>query len=186
MLDEAVCDEEVVHMVRAGDVDAFGTLVHRYEPKMKRYARKFLSSQEDIEDLVQEVFIKAYTNLQSFDVNLRFSPWIYRIAHNTFVNELKKKSRFSFSVFEPDVLLPQLASVETADASALAYETKQEMEKNLGQLKIKSREVLILHYFEDLSYREISDVLQIPVTTVGVRIMRAREQLKQLINTTHE
>jgi len=186
MLDETVSDEDIVQLVKAGDVDAFGDLVVRYEPKMKRYARKFLSNQEDIEDLVQEVFIKAYTNLQSFDTDLRFSPWLYRIAHNSFVNELKKKSRMGFGVFEADLLLPQLAASETADEQAIDHETKEVMEQNLEKLAPKYREILVLHYFEELRYQEISDVLQIPVTTVGVRIMRARVKLKEAIEKMYE
>src|SRR6185369_748076 len=71
----------------------FGLLVERYEGKLLRYGRKFINSQEDIEDIVQDVFISAYQNIQSFDSSLRFSPWIYRIAHNAFVNALKAKDR---------------------------------------------------------------------------------------------
>lgn len=179
-------DEEIAIAVQSGDIDVFGELVHRYEAKMQRYARKFLSSQEDIEDLVQDVFIKAYTNMQSFDTNFRFSPWLYRIAHNTFVNELKRKSRFGLGVFEADVLLPQLPSKESADTLVLENELKAEMEKTLADLSPKYREVLILHYFEDFSYQEISDILQIPVTTVGVRIMRAKQKIKPSLKAAYE
>ncbi len=174
-------DEIIALAVQAGDIEAFGELVARYEDKLKRYARKFLAREEEIEDLVQDVFIKAYTNINSFDIKLRFSPWIYRIAHNTFVNELKRKSRYGFDFFEADVLLPLLPAPERADDEVLSDELRLEIDKSLKSLPPKYREVIILHYFEDLSYQEISDILKIPVTTVGVRMTRARAKLKEEI-----
>ena len=96
MLDEELSDEQIAQRVKDGDNEAFGLFVERYEKKLTRYGGKFLSRTEDIQDVVQDVFIKAYQNMQSFDASLRFSPWIYRIAHNTFVNELRKNSRRPF------------------------------------------------------------------------------------------
>ena len=172
-------DEVITRRILDGDIELFGELISRYEAKLKRYARKFLSRPDDIEDLVQDVFIKAYTNIQSFDVTLRFSPWIYRIAHNTFVNELKRKGKYGSSFFDSETILPFIQGDETADKETLSDERKVEVEALLETLSPKYREVIVLHYFEDLSYLEISDVLQISVSAVGVRITRAREQLKK-------
>lgn len=171
-------DEVVAVAVQNGDIDAFGALMHRYEAKLKRYGRKFLARSEDIDDLVQDVFIKTYENIQSFDSSHRFSPWIYRIAHNAFVNELRRKSRFGLGSFDPDVILPLIPAKESTDDKALASELRLEMDSLVEELPVKYREVVVLFYFEDLTYQEISDVLQIPVTTVGVRMLRAREKLK--------
>lgn len=173
-------DELIAAAVQMGDVDAFGELMDRYEAKLKRYGRKFLARQNDIEDLVQDVFIKAYEHMQSFDTSLRFSPWIYRIAHNLFVNELKRKSKYSIAAFDPDVILPFLPAKETADSDLLDSESKEEIDKLIGALPVKYREVVVLHYLEEMSYQEISDILQIPVNTVGVRMTRARHKLKGL------
>ena len=84
MLDglENLSDEEIAQKVQANDTDAFGVLVFRYEDKMLRYARRFLFDYHDSEDVVQNVFIKAFTNINSFDYKRKFSPWLYRIAHN--------------------------------------------------------------------------------------------------------
>src|SRR6185369_16155577 len=79
-------DEQIVEEVQKGDTDAFGVLVERFEPKLLRYGRKFLATEEDIEDIAQDVFLSAYKNIQSVDTSLKFSPWIYRIAHNAFAN----------------------------------------------------------------------------------------------------
>lgn len=172
-------DETIVTAVQSGDHDAYGELIARYEAKLRRYARKFLSVDHEIEDLVQDVFIKAYTNIQSFNTTQRFSPWIYRIAHNTFVNELKRKGRYGFSILDADTILPLVPAKETADEDTLFSELSLEIEALLATLPPKYREVIILHYFESLSYQEISDVLKIPVTTVGVRMSRARTKLKE-------
>lgn len=178
---EARSDEVVAAQVQAGDAEAYGVLIDRYEAKLSRYARRFLSRPDDITDLVQDVFTRAYVNLQSFDVTQRFSPWIYRIAHNLFVNELRRKERRGgFGVFDADVILPQLPARETADEDTLRAELSIELRQLIDDLKPKYREVVLLFYYEDLSYEEISQVLQIPKTTVGVRITRARTQLQAL------
>lgn len=181
-MNEAQSDEQIALLVQKGEIDAFGELVSRYEAKLKRYARKFLSREEDIEDLVQDVFIKSYEHIQSFDAKMRFSPWIYRIAHNTFVNELRRKSRYGLGLFDADAILPLVPGKETADAEALSSEVRAEIEKHLAMLAPKYREVIVLHYFEELSYQEISDILTVPVNTVGVRMTRARAQLKKVIS----
>ena len=178
-------DEIIAAAVQAGDVDAFGTLMERYEAKLKRYGRKFLAREEDITDLVQDVFIKSYEHIQSFQTDKRFSPWIYRIAHNVFVNELKRKSRYG-SVFDADVLLPLMAAKETTDQAALDADLERELDAHLTKLSAKYREVLVLHYYEDLSYQEISDILHIPITTVGVRMTRARAKLKTLLPAANQ
>ena len=175
-------DEKIAEAIQSGEAEAFGEITSRYELKLKRYARRFLSLKEDVDDLVQDVFIKAYTNIQSFDPSLRFSPWIYRIAHNTFVNELKRKQRVGFGVFDADIVLPFLPAKETSDADTLNEELKVEMEKVIDKLSPKYREVVVLHYYEELSYAEISDVLRISVSSVGVRMTRARQKLRELYN----
>lgn len=172
-------DESIAVAVQKGDKDAFAELVFRYEEKLRRYARKFLNTGHEIDDLVQDVFIKAYTNIKSFDAGQRFSPWVYRIAHNTFVNELKRKGRYGHGFLDADTILPLMPAKETADRDALFDEVSSEIESLLTGLSAKYREVVILHYFESLSYQEISDVLKIPVTTVGVRMSRARKKMKE-------
>lgn len=180
-----ISDEQIVQAIQTGSIDEFGILIERYEAKLKRYAQKFLSRPDDIEDLVQDVFIKSYTNIQSFDPTLRFSPWIYRIAHNVFVNELRRSERHGYSLFDVDTLLPQLSAKETADEQAFSDELSAQMDDLLIQLKPKYREVIVLFYYQELSYQEISNVLKIPTTTVGVRISRARKQLQALYQSSN-
>lgn len=176
-------DEEVAAAVQRGDSESFRILVERYEPKMVRYAKRFFFDGDEGKDLVQEVFIKAYVNIQSFDASRRFSPWIYRIAHNEFVNNIKRrqKERDNISLFDFDVLFPHLTAKETADDGFNKAEVKRMLDRSLDTLGAKYREPLVLYYFEDMDYREIADILHIPVSTVGVRLQRGRAMLKKIV-----
>jgi RNA polymerase sigma-70 factor (ECF subfamily) len=173
-------DEQLALAVQEGDSEKFGELVERYDAKLLRYARKFLLDPDDAQDIVQDIFIKAYENLQSFDATRKFSPWIYRIAHNEFVNALKKReSRRTVFTIDFDTLFPHLQAVDTADSAALERDTRETIEKHLDKLDPKYREPLILYYLESMDYREIADILRIPISTVGVRLARARAMLKK-------
>lgn len=175
-------DEEIAALVQGGDVEAFGEIIRRYEPKMLRYAKKFLFAPEDGKDQVQEVFLKAYMNIKSFDISRKFSPWIYRIAHNEFINAIKKSRRLPVFSFDFDTLFPHPAAKETADKDITASEIKNLLDTSLQKINPKYRELLVLYYFEEMDYQEIAEVLQIPIGTVGVRLKRGREQLKKIIS----
>jgi RNA polymerase sigma-70 factor (ECF subfamily) len=173
-------DEAVVRKVQGGDTEAFGTLVERYQGKLERYARKFIRDLDDSKDIVQEVFIKAYENIQSFDAARRFSPWIYRIAHNEFVNAIKKRSRGPIFGVDLDVVFPHLTGEESADASALEKDLRRELDEYLDELDPKYKEPLVLYYFEGLSYKDMADILRIPTSTVGVRLARGKAMLQKI------
>lgn len=173
-------DEELALRVQAGDQESFRMLLERYEPKIRRYARRFLVDGDDIDDQVQETFIQAYTNIKGFNPSRPFSPWLYRIAHNQCVNALKKKKRFLlFSFFDSDTLFPQLVAKERSDGAILGAEVKKTLDACLDALEPKYREPLVLYYFEELTYKEIADVMRIPVSTVGVRISRGKQLAKK-------
>jgi len=174
-------DEEIARLVQSGNFHSFGLLMERYQPKLLRYARKFVNDGEEAQDLVQEVFIKAYTNIKSFDADRRFSPWIYRIAHNEFINSLRKKSKQIVFPFDLDVLFPHPVSKETADGDLNRQELKDFLNSHLDKLNPKYREPLVLYYLEELDYKEIAEILEVPVSTVGVRLKRGRTMLKKLM-----
>lgn len=174
-----ISDEDIARQVQNGDAESFGELVRRYERKILRYAEKFLL-QDSAEDLAQEVFIKAYRNIQSFNPGLKFSPWLYRIAHNEFINELERRQRRPLSFFDPDTLFPHPVAPETAERETELAQIRQQLEFGLGSLAAKYREALILYFLEELSYKEIADVLKIPIATVGVRISRAKTALREI------
>lgn len=176
-------DEEIVILVQNGNKDAYGEILNRFEPKIKRYAYRFFRDKEEVTDMVQDVFIKAYVNLQSFDATQKFNPWIYRIAHNEFVNRIAWKSIRKFVPIDSDELIPlAISAPEDVMRDALKEDDKRIMEQYLSQLDDKYKTPIILFYYDDLSYEEISDILQIPPNTVGVRIKRAKDKLKEIIS----
>ncbi|MFA7285794.1 MAG: RNA polymerase sigma factor [Candidatus Paceibacterota bacterium] len=174
-------DEEIVIEIKNGDTEKFGILISRYVEKLKRYARKFMQDRVDIEDLVQDVFIKSFQNIQSFDESRKFSPWIYRIAHNEFVNQIRKKITQKILPIDFDTFFPHPEAFEKADTDTEAFFTEKILEEYLNKLDPKYREVLVLYFYEEMDYKQIGEVLAIPVSTVGVRIIRAKEKLKVLI-----
>lgn len=178
-------DEAVATRVQKGEAEAFGVLVERYEDKLMRYARKFLRDPDDAKDIVQEAFIKAYENIRSFDISRRFSPWIYRIAHNEFVNAIKKRSRGPVFGIDLDVVFPHLAAAETADDAALEKDMRATLDNCLDELDPKYREPLVLYYYEGLSYKDMSDILHIPTSTVGVRLARGKAMLQKVAAKKH-
>jgi RNA polymerase sigma-70 factor (ECF subfamily) len=172
-------DEEIALRVQGGDTEAFGLLVERYEAKLIRYGGKFLPDRADIDDLVQDIFIRAYENIQSFDATLRFSPWIYRVAHNTFVNALRSRSRSRIFAMDLDTISPHFLAHHDEDPERDQQYMRQAIEKGLESISVKYREVLILYYLEGLSYKEIADVLRVPVGTVAIRLSRAKAAIKE-------
>jgi RNA polymerase sigma-70 factor, ECF subfamily len=172
-------DEQIAKRVQNGDKDAYGILIDRYNAKIERYAKRFMSDEEDIVDLVQDVFVKAYVNINSFNTEMRFSPWIYRIAHNIFVNKLAWKSVRKLVSIDTDEFFPStLAASEDVEREVARAADKLAIEKVLNCLDDKYKTPIILFYFEEMSYEEISEVMQIPVNTVGIRIKRAKDKLR--------
>lgn len=170
-------DQEIVAMVVGGDKDAFALLVDRYQDKLLRYAYSIVHDNFASSDVVQNSFIKAYVNLNSYNPGLSFSSWVYRIVHNEAINYIKKHRREltaddeNWSSSLPDLTRSVSDEVESKMLSDKA-------KKIIGQLPIKYREPLVLYYYSNQSYQEISDILKIPVVTVGTRINRAKKRLK--------
>ena len=174
-------DEELAALAQGNNEDAFGVLMERYQSRLLRYGMKFLSDNSHIEDIVQDVFIKAYQNILSFDTARKFSPWIYRIAHNDLVNALRKKHREPLAFVDFDTLVAHPAykydPVRDEDLGMM----KKIIAAGLETIPSHYKEIIILYFIEELSYQEIADVLHIPTGTVGIRLRRGKEALKKII-----
>ncbi len=176
MPEQEPTDEQVVARIQNGEAEMFEVVVARYEPKLKRYASKFIKSHTDTEDLLQDVFIKAYRNIQSFDTSRKFSSWIYRIAHNEFINFIKKRRIETVPIFDTDIIIPYRQNFnEELDRA----DVKKILDQSLDKLDLKYSEPILLYYLEEFSYQEISDILHIPIATVGVRISRGKKILQE-------
>lgn len=175
-------DEELASL-SLKDQDFFYCLLHRYEDKLSRYlSRVFFFSPHDIEDVLQESFLKIYKNLNEFDSSLKFSSWAYRITHNeavSFLRKVKSKSGKDSILSEDDS--EKISSDINLEIELDRKYDKEEIAKVLEELKEKYREVLVLKYLEDKSYEEISDIVKKPVGTVATLISRAKKQFKKII-----
>lgn len=180
-------DETIARRVQQGEIDAFSLLMERYEKKIIRYGKKFLSCSDDIKDIAQEIFTKAFVNIRSFDCKRKFSPWLYRIAHNEFVNALKKKKSEKIAFVDFDVFFPHPAAKESADGDVDRADLRRWLDRGLDKLPAKYREPLVLYYFEEMNYREIADIMRLPVSTVGIRLQRGKALMKKhLESEKHE
>ncbi len=161
----------------------FGNIVERYQARLRRYITRLgVKNPDDQEDVLQEIFIKIYRNLNSFDPGLSFSSWVYRIAHNEAISWYRKlKVRpEGYLVADPDILLGLLAHDGEDPESRIEREQNAEIvQRALENLDEKYRVVLVLRYFEHLEYEDISDVLKVPVGTVGTLVHRAKKQLRR-------
>ncbi|MBN1778927.1 MAG: sigma-70 family RNA polymerase sigma factor [Candidatus Buchananbacteria bacterium] len=176
-------DNQLVALTLANQ-DNFLYLVNRYDQKILRYILRISNVDADsAQDLLQEIFIKAYQNLNSFDQNLKFSSWLYRIAHNHVISSFRKNQARpqTFSLEVNEQILENLADDSSVVQKIDQQFLRDHLEKILNRLDKKYREVIILRYFEDKDYKEISDIIRKPVGTVGTLINRAKKQIEEII-----
>lgn len=178
-------DIDVVKMTLV-DPNQYGIIIERYEARLKRYiARLGVRNSDDQLDVLQEIFIKAYRNLNSFDVSLSFSSWIYRIAHNEAISFYRKKNvrPEGHLVGDGEEILGFLSSNQ--EGEEVIFDTSinaEEINRALMLLDPKYREPIILRFFEHKEYDEISDILQIPIGSVGTLLHRGKKQLANVLN----
>lgn len=179
-------DEAIVAEALA-DKERFALLISRYEAKLSRYLERLgLSVAEDREDVLQNAFIKAYRNLQSFDPSLTFSSWMYRIAHNEAMSFFRtRRARPSVVLDEAGQALLAEMRDEGADTAARAEArlTAASLGRALAELAPQYRDVLTLRFFEERSYSDISDILEVPVGTVSTLIHRAKKELRAKLSS---
>jgi len=180
-----VTDEQIVRRALA-DKEEFALLITRYERKLARYLERLgVPAREDREDILQNAFIKAYRNLNSFDPELSFSSWMYRIVHNeamSFFRARRARPTVHYDE-EGNTLLAEMKD-DAADASAISdlRLSSAELEKALAVLPARYRDVLLLRFFEDRSYTEMSDILELPVGTISTLIHRAKRALRESLS----
>ncbi|MFA7141842.1 MAG: sigma-70 family RNA polymerase sigma factor [Candidatus Paceibacterota bacterium] len=176
-------DEEVTKLALE-DQKYFIILVKRYQEKLYRYISRISNfNEQEKEDILQDVFVKVYVNLNSFNPNLKFSSWVYRITRNEVINNFRKFQR-----------RPQIARIDPEDDFMTRIRCGLDLEREidnkldidylkeiLNEINDKYKEVLILKFLEEKDYREISDILKIPMGTVATYISRGKKELRQKI-----
>jgi RNA polymerase sigma-70 factor, ECF subfamily len=173
-------DGELARLAKAGDVRAFEALVVKHQRRIARHVARFVKSADDVEDVVQDVFVRAYRGLASFRGDSLFYSWLYRIASNAALNHLRRAPHeVLLGDDSPDEraseFAPGVSDAAQPDRTLMAEQIAEAVQRALAKLQPQLAEALILFEVEKKSYADIAEMLQIPIGTVRTRIFRARE-----------
>lgn len=171
-----IADERLVELIRTGQHELYAQIIKRYQAKLIRYVEYLITDSALSSDAVQESLSKAYINLHGFNTQKKFSSWIYRIAHNEAMSIIKK-----YRLHQDLELASELSDQQiNIEEDFVRKESIAQVKRCLGQIPLLYREPLSLFYLEEKSYQEISDILHIPIGTVGTRINRAKIIAKKI------
>ena len=185
-------NEQLVDQALAGDRTAFEDLVRRHQRPLVNHLFRLIGHREEAMDLAQEVFIKVYVSLDSFDPRYRFTTWMYRIASNCAIDWLRKKrlQTCSISATQPDGDRRDAPEEQFASSTPLpdqwlrANELKTRLEAALEKLPADYRQLILLRHRQHCRYDEIARILSLPIGTVKNRIFRARQLLRRELGDT--
>lgn len=181
---EALIKKRIKQVIK-GDQDAFAEIVEIYSNSIYQLGYRMLGNRHEAEDIAQEAFIRAYVNIKSFNQDLKFSTWLFRIATNLCIDRIRKKKPDYYLDAEVSgtdglTMYSQLASNSPLPEIELeSLELQESVQKEILKLPEKYRSVIVLKYIEELSLNEISEILDLPLGTVKTRIHRGREALRQ-------
>ncbi len=178
-------DSALIEVIQHQNREAYRELFRRYQKKLFLYIYHLTRDRDETEDILQNVFTKTYKNIEHFDLDRKFSSWIYRIAHNEAVNFLKRKSK-RYTVSWEDITtskdkLDTASDDEPIEDRWLHQEITKEIDEALKKLPQQYQLVLNLRYFREYSYDQISKILGKPVNTVGTLINRAKHKLLEVV-----
>ena len=182
----APTDVELVRSALRGSQDAYRDLVVRFERPIFGLVLRMVRDRSVAEELAQEVFLKAFQALDSFDQKRKFSSWLFKIAHNRAIDHLRRARHEMVPLETEEEGLDPIATVaapdgESPEAATVRGGLMAAFEEALGELRPQYREVLLLRFREGLSYEEISEVCELPMGTVKTHIHRARKALAQAL-----
>ena len=194
---EREIDQVLVEKAQKGDKQAFGVLVEKYNKKLFRLLSRMVRDQSEIEDIVQDSFIKAYRAINNFRGDSAFYTWLYRIGVNTAKNHLMALSRRPKAMNDVELEdienfddAGDLRSYETPESALMTKEIAATVNETIEQLPEELKSAITLREIDGLSYEEIAEIMDCPIGTVRSRIFRAREsiaeKLKPLIETSNK
>lgn len=179
---DSLSDKEIIELSLKEDVEYFRCIYERYAPRLKAYISKISGfSKEQIEDILQDAFIKVWKNIHAYDDSMKFSSFLYRIVHNETVSQWRKQKVMSKTLdsMTQEIKVDSFEHEPNINGDS-QDEKKKNIEKILKLLPDKYREVLILKFLENMDYEEISNILMIPEGTVATRINRAKKAFAKI------
>lgn len=183
-------ETRLAKLARNGDRRAFAELVDLYKDKIYHLAYRMLGNKQEAEDIVQETFLRLYSNLHRYDDTQKFSTWIFRIGTNLCIDRLRKR-KLTYSLDaevtdgEGNDYYAMMSSDEyTPEKQVIVSETQRHIRKVIDNMPDKYKSIIVLRYLQDLSLQEISDVLGLPITTIKTRLHRGREYLRKKLDAS--
>lgn len=172
----------LVNRAKAGDTRAFEALVNQHARYVYTLTNRLLSNSQEAEDLAQETFIRAWSNLSKFRGDAQFRTWLYRIATNLCYNRLPRLKQ-ELSALDPDDSLMLSDKMPRAEQQVIRAEQQAELKDVIDTLPESYRLLVVLRHVHDLSYAEIAQVTDLPLGTVKTGIFRARKMLKERLES---
>jgi len=171
-------EESLIKRIAAGEKEFFGELVLRHQDFIFNVVKSYVRFEEEARDITQDVFLKAYENIEKFRGDSKFSSWLYRIAYNLSINwseRVKGRETQLDEGFAETIPEEASAADELFDRELVLSRIKEIIE----EIPLKYKVVIKLYYFEEKSYQEIADTLEIPINTVKIQLLRAKELIRK-------
>lgn len=184
-LDSRKEDAGLIHEALRGNQVAYKNLMKKYHDPIFHLIARIIRNKEQVEDLTQETFVKAFASLRSFNEEFAFSTWLYKIATNSSIDHIRKKKLDTFSIDKPIALEESDYTFELPDSTyepdkrIIQHQRAKLIEEAIEKLPEKYRRVIILRHSEERDYAEIAKMLKLPIGTVKAHIFRARELLNK-------
>ena len=178
---DAPADRDLILRVRRGEVEAFGELAGRYQQSVFNVCYRVLQDRRDAEDLAQEALMRGYEQLDRYDIDRPFGPWIHRVAANLAINTLRgRKQEFELDEAEGQ---PEQTAFVHPEASLLQKERSADIQAALAQLPPVYRAAIELRHFQEMDYEQMAAALGVPLNTARSHLYRARRMLAEIIGT---
>ncbi len=180
-------DLQLIEEALSGNQTSYARLMKKYYPLIHNLVYRMISKKEDVEDLTQEAFIKAFNSLQNFDRQFAFSTWLFKIATNNAIDYLRKKKLFTFSIDKDfgsddnDMKFEIPDSEHKPDTVIMDAQLRKVLDEAIELLPPKYKQVIVMRHKQELEYEEIAKELKIPLGTVKAHIFRGREMLNKFL-----
>ena len=180
-------DAELVRRILAGQGEHFETLVSRYQTRLFRFISRFTNDAEDARDVTQDVFLKIYGALDTFDPRYRFSTWLFRVAGNAAIDHLRRRRGRTISLDLPPDEEGESRSIDPRDEAPDPLEElrrrrlRRAIDEAIEKLPDDYRELISLRHYGELPYEEIAELKRLPLGTVKNKLFRARQALRDLL-----
>ena len=186
-LDSRIEDTKLIHAALRGNQAAYKSLMKKYHDQIYHLIARIIRNKDQVEDLTQETFVKAFSSLKNFNEEYAFSTWLYKIATNSSIDFIRKKKLDTFSIDKPiqvndsDYTFELPDTTYQPDKTLIQRQRSTLIEEAIHQLPEKYKKVILMRHTEERDYAEIAKMLKLPIGTVKAHIFRARELLNKYL-----